>query len=106
MALAARVEQLGEIDATAELARLVRRLIAASEADPLNMPLARELRVTLLALPGLAEDDPVARRQATVEARQAARRAGLAVVGGGREQAEAEQQRQPRKAGTGGRSGS
>ena len=73
---------LAEVDPERELTAPVRRLIVASEQDPLNMPLARELRQTLLALPPGREPDPVERRQATVAARHAedvarAARAGL-----------------------------
>jgi hypothetical protein len=78
--LSARAGELAEVDAPAELVRLVRRLIAASEADPLNMAVAKELRATLLALPGAAEVDPVTMLAAEVQARAAARRAGLADV--------------------------
>jgi hypothetical protein len=78
--LEARVAELAEIDPAAELLALVRRLIAASEQNPLNMGVVKELRATLLALPAGGELDPVERRQAEVAARQAAWRAGVADV--------------------------
>ncbi len=70
-----------EVDPAAELTRLVRRLISASEQEPMNMALARELRATLLALPPAGQPDPVQQRQAVIMARRAARQAGLGDAG-------------------------
>lgn len=75
--LADRVADLAEVDPGQELVRLVRRLIAASEADPLNMALVKELRATLVALPPRREMDPLEIRQARVAAIRAEHAAGL-----------------------------
>jgi hypothetical protein len=83
--LARRVDELAEIDPQAELIALVRRLIVASEADPLNMALVRELRATLVALPQPGEEDPVSAAQARVaaiRAEYAERRANPAPAAG------------------------
>jgi hypothetical protein len=75
--LGARIEELAEIDPQAELLALVKRLIAASEAEPANTALARELRNCLAVLTRAEELDPVQARQASVAARLAAMSAGL-----------------------------
>jgi hypothetical protein len=61
----------GALDAGAELEALAKRLRAASEADPLNMGVARELRETLRALPPpLGPLDPLEARQVEVASRR------------------------------------
>jgi hypothetical protein len=78
--LGARIAELAEIDPQAELLSLVKRLIAASETEPTNTALARELRACLAVLPRGEELDPVQARQARVQARLAAMRAGVVDV--------------------------
>jgi hypothetical protein len=56
----------------AALSSPARRLVAAAEADPLNMAVARELRETLRVLPARRGLDPVERLQARVAAELAA----------------------------------
>jgi hypothetical protein len=52
------VRDPGELDPALELRTLASRLAVAYEADPGNAALARELRVTLLAIgPGIDETD-------------------------------------------------
>ena len=57
------------LDPVAELNALARRLAALFADDPSNLGAARELRNTLLVLPGLPEDDPVSRPAAGVARR-------------------------------------
>jgi hypothetical protein len=78
--LRVRVAELAEVNRATELVRQAARLIAAAESDPWNMQVARELRTLLLAMPPPEELDPVSQLAAEVEARAAARRAGLADV--------------------------
>src|SRR5215813_5731257 len=54
----------GPLDVEESLRALARRLEAAHIADPANAVVARELRATLLALPGEEEADPMAELRA------------------------------------------
>jgi hypothetical protein len=70
---------VGDLDPRVELEALARRLIAASEADPLNTALARALTDVLRALPvRRGALDPLEEIQARVATQLAARRPGVA----------------------------
>jgi hypothetical protein len=62
------VPAAAEVDVRAEMNALARRLEAAHMADPLNVSVARELRLTLQALAGVEPpaDDPLAELRAMV----------------------------------------
>jgi hypothetical protein len=79
--LLAAAADAGPIDPQAELARLARRLITASEQDPMNTNVARALLDVLRAFPQPEEQDPIAAAVARIDAKLRRVRGGADVVG-------------------------